>query len=119
MLSATEIATMRAALDASLPDSATVKRRTLTSDGAGGFTESWATQATVACRLAPSGLSPAERVISDKVTATSTWTITMPALTDVGVADRIVIGGSRTFEVVGVLTSSEEICRQVVATEIV
>ena len=108
---------MRSTLEASLPDTAQVQRKTLVSDGAGGYTESWSTVATVACRVSPSGRSPEERVIAERLAATSVWTITLPALTDVTVADRIVVG-ARTFEVVGVLARTEEISRRVVCTEV-
>ncbi len=117
MLSATDLAAMRSTVDASLPDVAQVQRRTLTSDGAGGYTESWNTVATVACRVAPSGQSPQERVIAERLTATSVWTITLPAETDVRPADRLLVG-TRTFEVAGVLARSEEIARRVICTEV-
>ena len=117
MLSATEIDAMRSTLDDSLPDTAQVQRKTLTGDGAGGYTESWATVATVACRVAPSGQSPQERVIAERLTATSTWTLTIPALTDVQPADRIVVG-AQTFDVVAALARSEEIARRVVCVEV-
>jgi len=108
---------MRSTLNDSLPDTAQVQRRSLTGDGAGGFTESWSTVATVACRVAPSGQSPQERVIAERLTATSVWTVTLPALTDVQSADRIVVG-TRTFEVIGVLARSDELARRVVCTEV-
>jgi len=116
MLSATELAAMRSTLNDSLPDTAQVRRKSLTSDGAGGYTESWSTVAAVACRVAPSGQSPQERVIAERLTATAIWTVTLPAGTDVRPADRIVVG-SRAFEVVGVLARSYELARRVVCTE--
>ena len=109
---------MRSTLNASLPDSAQVQRKTLTSDGAGGFTELWTTAATVACRVSPSGRSPEERAIAERLSSTSIWTLTVPALTDVQPADRIVVG-SRTFEVVVAMARSTEISRRVVCTEVV
>jgi head-tail adaptor len=118
MLTADEITTMRSTLNTSLPDTAQVQRRTLTPDGAGGFTESWSTVATVACRLSPAGRSPEERVIAERLTATSTWTLTVPALTDVQTADRVVVG-SRTFEVAAALARSSEISRRVICVEVV
>jgi hypothetical protein len=51
------------------------------------------------------------------MTATSVWTLTLPALTDVRVADHLAVG-TRTFEVAGVLARSEEIARRVVCREI-
>ena len=117
MLSAAQIASMRATSLASLPDTAAVSRVTRTSDGAGGYTEAWATVATVPCRIASTG--GAEAAIAAKLTATTTATVTLPALTDVAPADRLVVG-SRTFEVLAVLSArSWEIARRVLAVEIV
>ena len=118
MLTSIEIDAMRTMLNASLPDTAQVQRKTLTSDGAGGFTEAWTTVATVACRVAPSGQSPQERAIAERLASTSIWTLTVPALTDVRPADRLVVGG-RTFEVAAVLARSDEISRRVVCVEVV
>lgn len=118
MLTADEITTMRMTLNASLPDSAQVQRRSLTSDGAGGYNEAWSTVATVACRVAPSGQSPQERVIAERLESMSIWTLTVPALTNVRPADRIILG-TRTFEVVAALARSTEISRRVVCTEVV
>ncbi len=118
MLTASELSAMRSTLDASLPDTATVQRKTLTSDGAGGYTESWSTVATVACRVSPSGHSPEERVIAERLASMSIWMLTLPALTDVWPADRIVVG-SRIFEVVAAMVRSTEISRRVVCTEVV
>jgi len=109
---------MRATLNASLPDSCQVSRKTTTSDGAGGQTESWGTVVTVACRVSPTGQSPQERAIADRLSGVSVWTITLPANTDVTIADRLVIG-ARAFEVAGVLARSYEVSRRVVCVEVV
>ncbi|MGQ9809704.1 MAG: head-tail adaptor protein, partial [Armatimonadota bacterium] len=85
------------------------------SDGAGGFTETWTPVATAACRLSPLGQTPQEQVIAARLTNISGWVVTLPALTDVRPTDRLVIG-SRTFEVVGILTGSWEISRRVICT---
>lgn len=118
MLTADELAAMRATVEDALPDTAQVQRRTLVSDGAGGYTESWSTVATVACRVARGGQLPQERVIAERLTTTSIWTLTLPALTDVTAADRIVVA-SRTFEVVDVGARSDEVARRVVCMEVV
>ena len=54
-LSDGQLAKMRADVEKMLPDTAVIQRVTHSSDGAGGFTESWATVSggTVACRLDP------------------------------------------------------------------
>lgn len=118
MLSAADLAGMRAAVTDSLPDTAQVQRATRTPDGMGGFTETWTTVATVACRIAPTGNAPAEQVVAERVTDRVLWTLTLPAATDVTAADRITVG-SRTFEVVGVLSPrSYELCTRLVAVEV-
>ena len=118
MLTAAELTAMRATLNASLPDTCEISRVTLEPDGAGGQTETWETIVTVACRVAPSGRSPQERVIAERLSNESTWTLTLPAETDVQAGDRIVVG-TRTFRVAGVLTRSFETARRVVCSEVV
>lgn len=118
MLSADDLDAMRATVSQSLPDTAQVQRVTRQSDGMGGFTETWATIATVACRVSPSGNMPAEQAIAERVQDRVLWTLTLPAATDVAAADRIVTG-ARTFEVIGVLAPrSYEIATRVVAVEV-
>ncbi|MBX6770879.1 MAG: head-tail adaptor protein [Chloroflexi bacterium] len=118
MLSTADLASMQATLTASLPDTAQVQRVARTSDGMGGFTESWSTVTTVACRVSPSGNTTAEQVVAERVQDRVLWTLTLPAQMDVTAADRIVVG-SRTFEVVGVLAPrSYELATRVVAVEV-
>ena len=116
LLSAVEIAEMRITLNRTLPDTAPIERDTQVSDGAGGYTVTTATSAAVACRVAMA--SGREVTIAGRLDAVGTWTITMPALTDVAAPDRIRIG-SRTFEVVLPLRPrSWELSRRVVCLEI-
>lgn len=97
LLSAAEIAAMRADLNRMMPDSATIQRDTIGSDGSGGQTVTGTTTTgPFACRVAVA--SGKEEVIAGKLDAVGSWTITMPAGTDVLAGDRILIG-SRTFEV--------------------
>lgn len=117
MITPDELAAMRATQVETLPDTCQVRRKTLTSDGMGGQIENWETVTTVACRVAPSGHSPQEQVIAERMSATSTWTLTLPADTDVTAADRLVVG-ARTFEVAAVLARSFETARRVVCTEV-
>lgn len=117
MLSTAAIESMRATLDASLPDICTISRNTQVSDGAGGWTESWAVLATVACRIAPTGNQPQERVIAERLTTSQGYTVTLPAETPITTKDRIIKGG-RTFDVVGVMERTEEISRRVVVVEV-
>jgi len=116
LLSSAELADMRATLNRTLPDSATIRHDTTISDGAGGQTVTGTTTTgPFACRVAvPSG---DERVVAGKLDAIGTWTITLPALTDVSATDRILIG-SRTFEVsLPLRPRSWELSRRVLCTE--
>lgn len=117
MISASDLVHMRIELEKSLPDSCQIQRATKVSDGAGGSTETWATVATVACRIGPTGRQPEERAIADRLTNLTSWTLTVPALTDARVSDRLVVG-SRVFEVAGVLARSHEIARRIVCIEV-
>lgn len=101
LLSAADLASMRATLNRTLPDTATIQRDTLGSDGSGGQTvSSTATTGPFACRVAATASTTqrGEQVIAGKLDAVGVWTITLPAGTDVKATDRILIG-SRTFDV--------------------
>ena len=117
MISDAELEAMRATLDESLPDSCQIRRATLASDGAGNMVPTWATVATVACRKSPSGNTPAERAVAERVASENPWTVTLPAGTDVRPADRLLIG-SDTLEVVAPIARSWEISRRVVCVEV-
>ncbi len=74
------------------PDSATVLRRTLTSDTAGGYTEAWASVATgLSARVQAQGMQPWEKMdrVEGRIIATSVWRIALPAGTDVRPYDRV------------------------------
>lgn len=102
MLTATEIASMRAVLDDSLPDSAVIERATLVDNGAGGQTPTWAAAGTALCRVSPSDLTPGEQVDgSDAPAARRTFTLTFPHGTDVRPTDRVTFGGA-TYDLTGV-----------------
>lgn len=118
MLTSDEMEAMRAVQSAAMPDSCTVKRLTLTSDGAGGQSESWDTSATVSCRLGRLGQSGEERAIAERLAAMTPFVVTVPTGTDIQPEDRITIAG-RTFEVVAVLaTGVWETALRVAVTEV-
>ncbi|MCU0503877.1 MAG: head-tail adaptor protein [Anaerolineae bacterium] len=117
MLTAADLTAIRSAANASLVDTCLIKRATSTSDGVGGYTSTWTTTATVACRVAPAR-SPAELHLAERVAAVQGWTITLPYNTDVLPTDRLMVG-SRTFEVIGRLAAETyETARRVVCVEI-
>ncbi len=116
MLSATEIADIREAIEASLPETVEVQRASRVADGAGGQTVTWSPAGTYPGRLAPAG-GEDEREFAGRVAGRSLWRITLPALADARLADRVAVGG-RTFEVLGVRARSFEVCRVCLAVEI-
>lgn len=119
MLSTQDLTAMRATLDASFPDLATIQRYTSIPDGMGGQDESWGTlTANVACRLSPSGQTRGgERPVGAAMAAIADWTITLPRNQDVTAKDRMVISG-RTFEVKQVVARSWEISRRCYCSEV-
>lgn len=98
MLTAAELAAIQATQLLTLTEACTIQHRTLTSDGAGGWTEAWTTVTTV-CRVAPVGAN--EAVLAGQQRIVANWKLTFPAGTVVHDEDRIAVG-SRTFEVVGI-----------------
>ena len=92
---------MRDDAELALPDVCVVQSRTLTSDGQGGKTETWATSVTTTCRVSPSGRLPVEVARADGTKAVADWVVTLPYATTVTATARLVVDGV-TYEVVGV-----------------
>lgn len=99
MLSATDLATMRAAQAAALPNTCVRTRVTLVSDSAGGYTE-MPTTVSYPCRVAPT--SGRELEIAARVTSAVTLTVTLPHDASVLASDRLAVDG-RTLQVVAAL----------------
>jgi hypothetical protein len=101
-----------------LPDTATVRRATVTS-GSGGVVLTWADYLTgVACRVSPLANQATEALGGTAgTTAVASWAITLPAGTDVTVKDRIVVN-ARTFEVARAGGRSYEVARRLVCREV-
>lgn len=119
MLAGTELTGMQNTLQASLPDTCSIRRASVLPDLMGGQDETWTDIATgVACRVSPHIRSRAEEgIIGGAVRASADWTVTLPKGQDVTERDRIVSGG-RTFEVKQVVRRSWELCRRVHCTEV-
>ena len=116
MLTPSELAAMREVQLLTLIDTATIYRRTYSSDGAGGQAETVSTS-TAACRVAPSNNMPDQQAFGGVTNEAQLWRITFAYNTDVQKNDRIGVG-TRTFEVVGVLApESRETARIVIAVE--
>jgi len=116
VLTANDLAAIRQAQEQAMPDSCTIQRRTLTSDGMGGYTESWSDLATgVKCRLSPvrSISQLAERVVAEQFVGRTLWQLTLPAGQDVSHDDRVVVGAT-TYEVMSVNSGGAwEVARRV------
>ena len=117
MLTAAELADMRTVQAQAQAGTAVISRKTLTADGMGGFTETWAAAGTVTCRVWPASESGAESLIADRITESDAWVITVPYATDITAKDRVVADG-RTFEVVTAIAHTWETARRVVAVEV-
>jgi len=99
MLSATDLATMRATQALALPDTATRTRKIETPDGMGGYTTTDSTT-TYACRIAPT--SGRELEIAARLTSAVAFTMTLPYNADVVASDELVVSG-RTLKIMAVL----------------
>jgi hypothetical protein len=87
-----------AVLAASLPDTATISRKSLASDGAGGGAETWSDHATgVACAVDKVG-TYREVVQGGRIQGLTVWHARFALGADVVPADRVVVNGE-TFEV--------------------
>lgn len=85
---------MRTQVRRTLSDTCTIERNTPTSDGMGGFEETWAPLATgVPCRVVSAGgLSENERVVAERMTTDQPWLVYLPSGQDVTPRDRLVVG---------------------------
>ena len=101
MLSAGEIAGLRAAFEQTFDETCTIKRLGEVNDGGGRRIASYTTVATTACVRAPYDSQGREGTQGDRVTPSDRWILTLPSGTDVRSSDRLVVGDT-TYEVVAV-----------------
>lgn len=100
MLTADELVAMRAVQASNLPDTATIRRGTRTSDGGGGHTTAWSSVATgIACRSAQQR-QPVTVLQAGQEAVYADWIVTLAYGTDVRTEDEIQTSG-RTLIVVG------------------
>lgn len=116
MLTSDEIAEMRTTANLTLTETVVVKRKTRSSDSAGGFTVSTATAATTTGRVTPA-TNAGIQVYAQRIGERQAYIVNLPAGTDVREDDQVVIGGV-TYEVLGLLTGSWEIVRQCVCVRL-
>jgi hypothetical protein len=109
---------LRGLQDANLPDACDISRYTETNT-ADGVTQGWATVSTgIPCRISSRTLAATEGTGAGAQTrALSDWLVWLPALTDVTVKDRLVVG-ARTFEVERVAGESLETARACSCSEV-
>ena len=107
MLSAGELAAMRAELALSLPDLCTRQVRTLTRDGYGGDAESWASTPNVPCRLQSVQRQAALGPAGSQWVAVTVWQLVIRHDQAMAVGNRVALGGS-TYEIVAVADAHSE-----------
>lgn len=92
-------------------ESAVVQTRTVTSDGGGGGTSTWANAGTFVCRV--DSMGGATRLVASRLDERSTDVITFPTNGTVSLDDRIVIANRGTFEVTALTERTGQMMRQV------
>ncbi len=117
MLTERELEQMRTQQDKALPETVYIQRLTRVMNDTGGWSETWATVATVKGRIGPSGKEAEEREIAGRLGVTQAYTATRPAGTERDESDRLQIDG-RQFEVKGVIRRSQATALRVVCVEV-
>lgn len=110
MIGAAELVDLRRDSDSALPDTAVIERAT------SGI---WATLLTlVPCRMAPISQRQSDQALATLFGPGNLRVVTLPALTNIAVGDRVVIL-EHTYEVVDLpAPRSEEIARRLVVREL-
>jgi head-tail adaptor len=98
-LTAKELAAMRSVIADLLPETCSVLTLTKTSDGQGGFTETWGTASTTTCRV--DWKSGIETIQGGAIQPYRRCMITLPYDTTVTEGSRLAVG-SDTYAVTGV-----------------
>jgi len=99
LLTAGDVAMMRAVQNAALPDVCTRNRYPLTSNHAGGYTKGAAEAIVLPCRVSSRGL-PDEYLRQSAATSRHLMMVTVPHGSDVRHTDELVCGGV-TYRVIG------------------
>jgi hypothetical protein len=89
---------MRAQVAQLLPDTCIIQQGANTPDGKGGFTESWSTLATVACRIDPMPRPVQPDTIGGREAILNQRMLTVPWDAPLAANRRVVIG-TETYEV--------------------
>lgn len=119
MLSAADLAEMRATTLAGLPDTCSIEVKTIFDDGQGGQVEDYETSATnVPCRVKADNIRVAEIIAQEGVRLQQTYTVTFAYNRTVSNTDRIVWNG-KTLEVITTLPNSWQLHMRVSCVEVV
>lgn len=114
-MSPLDLLELQRAANALMPSTAVIWRKTYTGDGVGGGTGSFAPAGTVSCLAMPTpGPARAEN-FAGRDSEVESWTLSLPAYTDVRSTDYIVVINSGTFEVQGFNASRSYEASRVVA----
>lgn len=103
MLTATELADMRAVQELAFPDTGTILRGTSSHNEIGEAVIAWGTVASnLAMRLMPASRRQSSLdVVNDQSTLVANWVVTIAYDGDIVTGDRVVVGGG-TYDVIAV-----------------
>lgn len=96
------LAKARRRQEEAMPDTCTIRRKTITYAGPGDATVSTSDTADVSCRIAPGRGSVSEDVLAEAVRGRTWWLLRLAHDQDIQRDDQVIIGGE-TYEVVGIL----------------
>lgn len=117
MISAAEMAGLRATETLSFTTTATVHRKVAVDDTSGGSTDTYPVVATYPCSFGPYPVRPREREASERIRLVAQWAFVFPASAVILATDRVTVG-TRTFEVVSSGIGSDDVVLKVICTEI-
>src|SRR5687767_5986156 len=92
---------MRVVAEDAMPGTAIIQNEAQVSDGGGGYTTTFTSSGTVACRIAPVGRQTGEGELGDRMSPDAQWVVTLPAETTIDLDNRILTGGG-TFSVLAI-----------------
>lgn len=116
MLGANDLAQMRDTVEGSLPETATILRRTVTSDGIGGNTEQFVPDGTCAARIVP--VSTLAKEIAARIVSNATHVVIVPSDTTIAPGDRLQVSGYIFHVIEGTTSGTWDIVRRVSVAEI-
>jgi hypothetical protein len=107
-----------AALFATYLAIATVLRKSMVSDGAGGQTDTYASVGTAACNFERTMRIPREQEQFERIENVAYWDFSfVPGSVDVHATDRLQVG-TRTFEVIGRGLGSSTVALHIITMEV-